>query len=133
MKLFFSMLLILSFKSAFAEHAPIKHSIDPTCQYQVAQEIIEQTRDKYGELYQVLTSGLYVDIYAKLESFPTISVSKSVITIKRRSIGVKYEVYYSGRSGSVGLGSNGQPIHSCRVSVEQISQGQYEALGTPPI
>ncbi|HXH73551.1 MAG TPA: hypothetical protein VNJ08_01200 [Bacteriovoracaceae bacterium] len=131
MKLFFSMLLILSFKSAFAEHAPIKHSIDPTCQNQVAREVIERTTDVYGELYQVLTPGLYVEIYAKLESFPTISLSKSVLTIKRRSTGAKFEVYYSGRSGSVGLAANGQPIHRCNVAVEQISQAQYEALGTP--
>lgn len=131
MKFLIPMFLTFSFTSAFAEHAPIKHSIDPTCQYQVAREVIAKTTASYGSSYQILTSGLYVDIYAKLESYPTISVSKTVIPMRHRRTGQKFEVYYSGRSGSVGLGANGKPIHSCRVSTEQISQAEYEALGNP--
>ncbi len=131
MKFPIAIFLTLSFSNAFAEHAPIKHSIDPTCQYQVSRAVIAQTTANYGASFQVLTSGLFVDIYAKLESFPTISLSKTVITIRRRTTGQKFEVYYSARSGSVGLGSDGKPIHSCRVSIDQISQSQYEALGTP--
>lgn len=129
MKFLIPMFLSLAFTNVYAEHAPIKHSIDPTCQYQVSRAIIQRTTLTYGSTHQILTPGLFVDIYAKLESFPTISLSKSVITIRHRITGQKFDVYYSGRSGSVGLGSNGQPIHSCRVSIDQITQTQYEALG----
>lgn len=131
MKTFIATLLTVAFSNAFAEHAPIKHSIDPTCQFQVAREVINRTRAEYGETHQILTAGLFVDIYAKLESFPTISLSKSVIAMRHRASGRKFEVYYSGRSGSVGLDSSGQPIHRCNVRIAQISQAQYEALGTP--
>jgi hypothetical protein len=127
MKFFLPVLCLLPF-SAFAQISPLKHSIDPTCQYQVAKAVIEETRETYGTTYQTLTPGLLVEVYAKLESFPTISLTKSVITIKNRSSGVKSEVYFKGRSGSTGLASNGQPLHRCNVTIEQIAQSEYEAL-----
>lgn len=119
---------------SFAVHAqnvpsPLKHSLDPACEVQVSAAVILSATRRFGPRYQILTSGYKYDVTAILESFPTIKNGKAVITLKRRTTGVKSEIYYLTTAQSVGLGANGQPIHRCQVTVTPASLATYEAAG----
>jgi hypothetical protein len=109
--------------------SPLSHSIDPTCIYQVSRAIISDATARYGQRYNILTSGLDVDTYMQADSYPGIFYSKAVITLISESTRLKSEIYYSTSSGSTGLGGDENPLHRCKFSIEQISRTQYESLG----
>ena len=131
MKLTISFLISLIPLNVFGQltPSPLSHSIDPSCIYQVSRAIISDATSKYGQRYDILTSGLDVDTYIQADSYPGIFYSKAVITLINESTRLKSEIYYSTSSGSTGLGGDGNPIHRCKFSIGQILRTQYESLG----
>jgi hypothetical protein len=91
--------------------------------------VVADANKRFGRRYQVLTSGVDYWNFADLESFPSVKLAKVVVALKRLTTGVKSEIYYLTSSKSVGLGTNGQPIHRCSVTLRPASLAEYEAAG----